>query len=519
VYEPQLKGGSGSTGQTSEPTDPLRDTHRQLEQAEQLRLQGKLDRARAICEQLVGRYPDYFGALHTLGLICADQNQFPQALGYLVRAAMLRPRSWRTLTALSGVYLALDAREMAAHTLERASLIRPEDPSILVTLGEIYRDEREYELARDAYAKAFALDPRLETAALGLSNCCAHLGQYAETAKILESLIKSGSRSLSALSEFNQLPSAFVTIDVLSELSKIKPDWKGDKAEFENSLAFIRAAALHDLGRHTEAWDHLVSANRTMHVASHLEARQLKETEQANLAQLIEKRVKALGDSGADTRTISLFILGPSRSGKTSMEALVATLDGVKRGYENPSVENAIRGAFQSAGLLTSLMFEILPPAFDALCRDIYLDEELGRRAGPAKVFTNTHPSRIHDAARIAAAFPRVRFIFVKRNLEDNLLRIYMRKYTRGNSYAYDLKSARDHITWYHQMIDALTEKFPDIVRVVQYEEMVADPAATLRVAAELCGLPMTDKPLPEIGDDRGCAAPYRGLMAAVLAD
>ena len=164
-------------------------------------------------------------------------------------------------------------------------------------------------------------------------------------------------------------------------------------------------------------------------------------------------------------------------------------------------------------------MFEILPPGFDGLCRDIYLGEELTRRAGSAKVFTNTHPSRIHDAARIAAAFPGVRFIFVKRNLEDNLLRIYMRKYTRGNSYAYDLKSARDHVIWYHQMIDVLAEKFPDIVRVIQYEEMVADPAATLRVAAELCGLPMTDKPLPEIGDDRGCAAPYRELMAAALAD
>ena len=508
-----------SIGQTSEPSDPLRDTHRQLEQAEQLRLQGNLDRARKICEQLVSRYPDYFGALHTLGLICADQNQYPAALGFLVRAAMLRPRSWRTLTALSGVYLALDAREMAVQTLEQASLIRPADPSIFVTLGEIYRDEREYELARDAYRKAFDFDPSLDTAALGLSNCCTHLGQYAEAAKILEGLIKSGSRSLAALSEFNQLPSTFVTIDVLSELNKVKPDRKEDKAEFENSLAFVRAAALHDLGRHTEAWELLVSANRTIHVSRQLEARQLKETEQANLAQLREKRVKALRDSGADTRTISLFILGPSRSGKTTMEALVATLDGVKRGYENPSVENAIRGAFQSAGLLTSLMFEILPPGFDSLCRDIYLGEELTRRAGSAKVFTNTHPSRIHDAARIAAAFPGVRFIFVKRNLEDNLLRIYMRKYTRGNSYAYDLKSARDHVIWYHQMIDVLAEKFPDIVRVIQYEEMVADPAATLRVAAELCGLPMTDKPLPEIGDDRGCAAPYRELMAAALAD
>ena len=46
---------------------------------------------------------------------------------------------------------------------------------------------------------------------------------------------------------------------------------------------------------------------------------------------------------------------------------------------------------------------------------------------------------------------------------------------------------------------------------------MVADPASALRVAADLCGLPMTDAPLPAIGDDRGCAEPYRQFMAAEL--
>jgi hypothetical protein len=198
------------------------------------------------------------------------------------------------------------------------------------------------------------------------------------------------------------------------------------------------------------------------------------------------------------------------------METLVSMLEGVKRGYENPSVENAIRRAFQSGGLLTSKMFELLPPGLDSVCRDFYA-RNLGRRAGSAKVFTNTDPVRIHDVARVAAAFPNTRFVFVKRNLEDNMLRIYMRKYLGGNAYAYDLKSTREHLLWYHQMIDVLAEKLPDITRVVHYEDMVANPAGALGVAADLCGLPMTDAPLPMVGDDRGCAEPYRQLMAAAL--
>jgi hypothetical protein len=93
-----------------------------------------------------------------------------------------------------------------------------------------------------------------------------------------------------------------------------------------------------------------------------------------------------------------------------------------------------------------------------------------------------------------------------------------MRKYSKGNAYAYDLKSVHDYVVWYHQMIDLLTEKLPDVVRVIHYEDMVADPAGALRAAADLCGLPMTDGPVPAVGDDRGCSAPYLKYMTAALA-
>jgi hypothetical protein len=105
----------------------------------------------------------------------------------------------------------------------------------------------------------------------------------------------------------------------------------------------------------------------------------------------------------------------------------------------------------------------------------------------------------------------------VKRNLDDNMLRIFMREYAVGNSYSYDLKSTREHLVWYHQMIDALAEKLPTIARVIHYEDIIADPAAALRMGADLCGLTVEKGALPELGDDRNCAEPYRALIAAAL--
>ena len=499
------------------PSNPLRESREQLEQAEALRRERKFDRAEAICTALVRQHPDYFGALHTLGLTYADKGDHKRALGLLVQAAMLNPRSWMTLTALAGVYLRLDAKEMAAHTLEQARLLKPNEPSILVTLGEIYREEREYEHACDAFREALDVEPGMEEAAIGLALVSTSLGRHTEAAEALDGLLKRGVRSLGVLSALANLPASAVRRDLLAELKKVVRRDNEGTAEFERSAAFVRATALDKAGRHPEAWEQMIAANRPIAVAMKTDLAEETKRQQTTLKSLQENSARAKAHAAGDEKQpISLFILGPSRSGKTTMEALVGTLDGVKRGYENPSVENAISRTYQDAGLLTTFTLLHLPPQFYPQVREIYV-EELAQRAGSARVFTNTHPGHIHDAAQLAATLPNVRFIFVKRNSDDIALRTFLRHYAGGNAYAYELKAIREYVTWYYQMIDVLAEKLPNIVRVVQYEDIVADPTAALRVAAELCGLPMSDKPLPPVGDDRGCSAPYKQLMAAAL--
>jgi tetratricopeptide (TPR) repeat protein len=515
VSEFRVKASFGSPAQALYRPDPVREAFARLQQAEQLRLQRQLDRAQAICDGLVRDHPDYMAALHTLGLVHLDKGDHQRALDCLVRAAMHDPQNWGTLTALSAVYLRLNATEMAAQTLERARAANPEDVSVLLTLGEIYTEEREYELARDVFRQALALEADLAPAAMGLATACAYLGQFAEAAQALEGMIDRGQRSLDVLVALAGLPAAVVKVDLLSELDKIAGDHEGyDKAEFESFAAFVRAAALDRAGRAAEAWQHVVSANLAISLSTREELRERTDRERASLARH-QRPVRAVADAGPAGSPISLFILGPSRSGKTTMEQLVSTLDGVKRGYENPSVDNAVRRAFQTAALLVGRL-ENLPAEFHPLCCDFYL-KDISRRAGSARVFTNTNPGRIHDATLVASAFPNTRFIFLKRNVEDNVLRIFMRRYASGNVYSYDLKAARDHVVWYHQMIDLLAQKLPNIVRVIQYEDMVVDPAAALRTAADLCGLPMPQRPLPPLGDDRGCSEPYRELIAAEL--
>ena len=71
---------SRSTDALPGPSHPARDPRQQLEEADRLRQQGKLDRAETICHALTRRHPGYVAALHTLGLVQLDKGNYDRAL-------------------------------------------------------------------------------------------------------------------------------------------------------------------------------------------------------------------------------------------------------------------------------------------------------------------------------------------------------------------------------------------------------------------------------------------------------
>jgi Flp pilus assembly protein TadD len=495
----------------------LQENFIRLQQAEQLRQRGRFDDAQSICEALLQNHPDYAGALHTLGLIAGDREDHQQALNYLVRAAMLNPHNWMTLTALSGVYLRLGAVEMAKQTIARAMLIEPKQAGVLLLQGDVLREDREYELAREAYRQALAVDPSLVAAAIGLGWCLADLGEYRQAAEIFESLIQRDMPLVEPLRALASFPAAAVRIDLLRQLDKVHRQPDESTAQFERAIAFIRVTGLDRAGRHAQAWEQAAQANRSVFVAMQPALERFDERRRASLTALRERHQHSKFHGGGDSgQPISLFILGPSRAGKTTMEQLVSRLPGVKRGYENPIVENAVRRTFQVSALPPDSTLGSLPAPAYPLCRTLYR-EELSHRVAGEMVFTNTNSGCVFEAVHIASVFENVRFIFMKRSMEDNLLQIFMREYQGGNPYGYDLKAAREHILWHHQMADLMAEKFPNIVRLIHYEDMIANPTACLQTAAELCGLSVSKGQLPMVAGHPDCSARYRQLMMMEL--
>lgn len=487
-----------------------------LAEAENCRRTGKLDRARSLCESLLQEYPDYVGALQTLGVTHLTHKNYRQALSCFIQAAMHCPKDPVNLTNLATSYLRLGARELSAQTLEQARRLKPDDVDIDLILAEVYREAREYELAAECYRKVLHRTPTYAEAAHGLGDCCVHLGQLAEGAVSLERAHALKPASVTILYALSQLPKSATGIQVLEALDRVRPTEGENQDDFDTLLLFTRAAALERQGRHLEAWTTLREANkRELPRHEPIYAKQVTRMDAAREAARRHIAVEAIPKAHRQ-QPLSLFILGPSRSGKTTLEQLVKQFDGVKCGYENRLVERATRRTSQLSGLLTLRNPVDLPKVLDERLRAIYL-EELCEFADGANIVTDTYPAMIPYIGRVASMIPNARFIFVKRDLYDCALRIFMKHYRAGNDYAYSIETIFDYVSWYYDMAEIWSAQFPELTLSVEYDHAVAEPEATLALLAEFCGAQIVEGELPKLGDDRGCAQAYRALVDDAL--
>jgi tetratricopeptide (TPR) repeat protein len=464
----------------------------------------------------LSEFPDYVGALQTLGNVHLARKNYWPALSCFTKAAMRCPKDWINLVNLAAVYVGLEAPELATMTLDLARRLNPDDAEIYHTMGEIYRDSREYQLAVEAYTRAIGLDPNHAFAMHGLGESYMNLGRYAEAAAAHEKVHQLRPHSIGSLYGLAQLPPSFVHIDIMKALKKLKENKPPNDEDFRLRFEFTWAAVLDYRGMHKEAWQTLMQANKGAYSAHEDSYKKQLSRQAASRKLATDHPIMPTPQAVAAGTPISLFLMGLSRSGKTTLEYLVSALEGSKRGYESRLVERAIQRASQHSGLLTLSNPNDLPRSLDREFRKYYMDE-LKVVASKTTIFTNTNPGLIHSVGRVAAVLPNCRFVFVKRDKYDTAFRILGKKYKAGNHYAYDVKTVFDYITWYNEMIDLWCEKLPSVTRLIRYEDMIADPTAALKTVADLCGVQMPSSPLPELGDDRGCGQPYREMIDAEL--
>lgn len=493
----------------ADSTGALAQASHRLAQAERARQMRDLSKARRICEELLSHDPDYVAALQTLGLCLADGNEYSAALAPLSRAVMLCPTDWRLRVALSAVSLKLNHLEAARMNLLAARERAPENPDVLLMLGEAHRKERDYGEAAAIYRLCLKVDPARSEAMRLLADCLSHMGEAKESANLLQTLIAQGKANMSAFALLCNLPFDCVRFDVLAALDEVLKTRPGADIERANQqAAFVRAWALNGRKDYDMAWGELVAANglKWKSVAAELGKEQLYRQHVLQAAKA--QATMALPSPRTDI-PISLFIVGPSRSGKTTLELLIGGLPQVRCGHEADIVDQAVRLATQTGGVPTRSALNFMPPQLNDLFRQAYV-EKLRHRAGQSLVFASTHPGRTADLLRIAAVVPNTRIVFMRRQKDDTAFRMFEKSYLDGNSHSYNLQAIGEYLDWYRDLVVAQTRIIAPIATVIDYEDMVERPGEALARVAALCGIKAPDAIDASISDDRGCSLPYR---------
>jgi tetratricopeptide (TPR) repeat protein len=132
---------------------------------------GDLDGSESAVRDVLKREPGNPSALNFLGYLLADHNRkLEEAEALIQRAVDAEPDNGAFLDSLGWVYYRLGRFQEARAKLERAVQLTP-DAVVLEHLGDVYKDLKLFELARDQYARALDRDSsntRLRTKLAGL---------------------------------------------------------------------------------------------------------------------------------------------------------------------------------------------------------------------------------------------------------------------------------------------------------------------------------------------------------------
>ncbi len=132
---------------------------------------GDLNGAEAAARDVLAREPNSPAALNFLGYLYADHNRnVDQAVGMIQRALVQEPDNGAFLDSLGWAYYRLGRLADARSQLERAIVVTGGDPIIHEHLGDVYKDMKLNDLAKDQYRKSLSFDRTNERVRAKLSS-------------------------------------------------------------------------------------------------------------------------------------------------------------------------------------------------------------------------------------------------------------------------------------------------------------------------------------------------------------
>ena len=172
-------------------------------------------------------------------------------------------------------------------------------------------------------------------------------------------------------------------------------------------------------------------------------------------------------------RCPALLVAGLPRSGKSLVEQVLAGHPAIAAGGEIAGAKRAIKPLGRGAALTVALR------QLRAAGRSPVADYYAALPRGQARWLVDTSPANLPRLGHLALLHPEMPIVLCRRSPADLGLALYFKKFRRGQGYSYRLANIGRAIAAAERLMAHWCRELPNPLALVDYEDLVRDPAAT----------------------------------------
>ena len=434
---------------------------------------GRLGEAEASYNQALVLKPDYAEAHCNLGIVLHHIGKLDKAENSYRQAITLKPEFPEAYSNLGITLQEAGKLKEADASYKKAIVLSPGYAEAHSNLGNMLKELGRLEEAEASYNQAIALEPKLAEAHNNLGTTLQELGRLEEAkARWAQSLLLQPN-FFDVVRNLVKLPVGQLEPDIINLCEKALNPLDGP-LESQIKYLFAQGNLFKHQGLIDQSFELFCKANKLKLEVS--KNRMLIEAEK-NISCL--KRIDGWGPSlpkFCEKKLVKLFIMGPSRSGKSLLEHILAESSQVKTLREIIK-HNAFAKNNGFKKYSSELLFE-----------NLFAQSECNLFDEGYKLVTSTNPGSIFYSDYLLDMLPNAYFIIVKRDPRDISPEIFTSEYNMENFYSYDVNEIKKYLDVYYQVFEALVLKVPDRCLSVSFKDIVQAPEDVVARISRLVG-------------------------------
>jgi tetratricopeptide (TPR) repeat protein len=479
-----------------------------VEAAECLRV-NKLAEAERLTRKVLKEDPIDVIAIRMLAEIGIKVGQLEDARNLLERCLQLAPGFHLARHNYASLLLRRNELDAALAEIEKLLLAEPNNPSFQLFKGTVLVRKGDHPPALALFERVLKDYPRQAPAHMNYGHTLKTVGRLDEAVAAYRKAIELSPGigeaywSLANLKTFR-----FTDGDVAKMREQFRPE--GGHPDDQGHLAFALGKALEDRKQYDESFefyslgnairrkDHRYDPRKNIYNT----ARQIKALDAAFFAAR-----QGYGCMAPDP----IFIVGLPRAGSTLLEQILASHSQVEGTSELPDIiamsrKLGGRSRRNQATKYPEILNDLTPLQFAELGESYMRTTRVQRRGAP--YFIDKMPNNFQHVGLIHLILPNAKIIDARRHPMAGCFSCFKQLFAHGQTYTYDLADLGHYYRDYVKLMDHWDEVLPGRVLRVQYEDMVADTEAQIRMLLDYCGLEFEEQCLRFYETDRAIRTP-----------